>query len=143
MEFDLGNDLFEACAADDIARVREVLLASLPSCVAWKAPRSGWTPLHAAADSGSLAVVECLIAAGADPNSKSGPSGDPPLQVAIHSMFTDRNAPSERYAVGMEIAKRLLAVGADANIHGGNLCSALGLARLYEDDDLITLFGRL
>lgn len=136
MKFNLGYDLYEACRKNDLTRAREVLAASAHECLAWNAPRSGWTPLHAAADAGSVELVDCLLAAGADANAKSSAAADPPLQVAIHSMFLDRRLPSARYDTGKLIVLRLLASGADAALSGSQGCSADGLARLYGDEDL-------
>jgi ankyrin repeat protein len=134
MKLDLGRDLYEACKQDNLVRVREVLAASLPSCVEWLGP-GRWTPLHAACEVGSIELVKCLLAAGADVNAKFG-GGDPPIQVAIHSMFDGRENPSARYDTGFEIVKLLLEAGSDPDIQGGNLCTAEGLALLYRDAQL-------
>lgn len=139
MTFDLGRDLYEACERDDLPRVQEILAASLPACLNWQQIGLGWTPLQIAAAEASPAVVNCLVAAGANVNAKSSDSDDPPLQMAIHSMFNDSVARSARYDVGIAIVKLLLAAGADATDHGSNLCPAAGLARLYGDDHLARL----
>lgn len=131
MNVDHGRDLYEACQKGDLARAREVLASSPPSCVEWTG--SGrQTPLHIACGVGSVELTECLLAAGADVNAKFG-GGDPPIQVAIHSMFDGRENRSARYDAGFEIVTLLLAAGADPEIQGGNLCSAGGLAALYGD----------
>lgn len=43
----------------------------------------GETPLHFAADAGSLDAIQTLLDAGADPNSCEDDEGQPPLMFAI------------------------------------------------------------
>ena len=67
------------------------------------AARAEITPLHKAAWAGDLAVVEKLIAAGADPNARGGEYGFTPLRVAA-----DNNE-------NPALVKALIAGGADPN----------------------------
>ena len=137
MKFDLGRDLYEACEKNELTRAREVLAASSPSCLQWTS-LGGWTPLHVACEVSSVELVKCLLSAGSDVNAKFA-SSDPPIQVAIHSMFDEHGNRSVRYESGIEVIKLLLEAGADIHVHGSNLCSSEGLARLYDDVELSDL----
>lgn len=55
--------LFKAISADDIQAVKRVLSFN-PSLAHGKHPKDGYTPLHAAAAIGSLALVRELLQAG-------------------------------------------------------------------------------
>ena len=43
---------------------------------------NGWTPLHWAGQNGHAAVIEALLASGADVNAAEDPPGDAPLHLA-------------------------------------------------------------
>lgn len=52
----------------------------------------GETPLHFAADAGSLDAMQTLLDAGADPNSCEDDEGQPPLMFAILNGHNDAAA---------------------------------------------------
>ena len=68
-----------------------------------KADKSGWTPLHFAAQAGQIDIVEFLIAKGADVNAENL-SGVTPLQFAADKAHK-------------EIAELLIEKGADVSLH--------------------------
>lgn len=61
--------LFEACGRGDVDTIRQLQLTSASFAQLLQSFRTdGRTPLHVAVASNQPAVVECLLAAGADPN---------------------------------------------------------------------------
>ena len=58
------------------------------------------SPLHAAVRAGNLAIVNALIAAGADVNAAQGGGGETPLETARYNAASD------------EIVQALIAAGA-------------------------------
>jgi len=94
-------DLFEAAAANDLARVAEIT-AGHPELAAAHA-RDGFTALGLASFFGHAEIAAHLLALGADPN-----------QAASNAM---RVAPLHSAAAGrhLEIARMLIAAGADVN----------------------------
>jgi len=95
-------DVFEAAAAGDAERVR-TLLAVDPSLRDAHAP-DGWTPLHLAGHFRQTAVIDVLLAYGADVNAVSRNS--------------DANAPLHAAAAGgadTTVMRRLVEAGARVN----------------------------
>jgi uncharacterized protein len=95
-------DVFEAAAAGDAGRVR-TLLAANPSLRDAHAP-DGWTPLHLAGHFRQTAVIDVLLAHGADVNAVS--------------RNADANAPLHAAAAGgadTTVMRQLVAAGARVN----------------------------
>jgi len=95
-------DVFEAAAAGDAERVR-TLLAAHPSLRDAHAP-DGWTPLHLAGHFRQTAVIDVLLAHGADVNAVS--------------RNADANAPLHAAAAGgadTTVMRQLVAAGARVN----------------------------
>ena len=95
-------DVFEAAAAGDAERVR-TLLAANPSLRDAHAP-DGWTPLHLAGHFRQTAVIDVLLAHGADVNAVS--------------RNADANAPLHAAAAGgadTTVMRQLVAAGARVN----------------------------
>ena len=100
-------DLHEAAASGDIERVR-TLLAAEPASIS-SLSHDGWAALHLAAHFGHVAIVEVLLAAGADVHARSG---NRLANTALHA------AAAGGY---IEVIAILLRHGADVNArqHGG------------------------
>jgi ankyrin repeat protein len=81
-----GGTIFDAARTGNVARVNE-LLAKDPAAVNTKDARFGATPLHWAALKGQDAVVDLLLASGADPRAVNK-DGETPLQVAERARQT-------------------------------------------------------
>jgi ankyrin repeat protein len=79
-------DIFDAARSGDVQRVN-ALVTQDPSVVNAKDPRFGATPLHFAALKGHEAVVDLLLASGADPKAVNK-DGETPLQVAERARQT-------------------------------------------------------
>jgi ankyrin repeat protein len=74
--------LFEAAAIGDVQRARQ-MLDDQPELGA-SISHDGWTPLHLAAHFGQLAIVDLLLARGADVDSRSQNGlGNTPLHAAL------------------------------------------------------------
>jgi uncharacterized protein len=99
-----GLTVFEAAAAGDTARVREIVGRDCAQANA-VAP-DGYSPLGLAAFFKRREVVHFLLGAGADPRPASRQGGFTPLHSAV---ATDAGA------VDLEIVRLLLAKGADPN----------------------------
>ena len=91
-----------AAALGDEARVRELLQGD--SALANDQESGGKRPLSAAAERNRVAIVDLLLAAGADPNLPEGPNCPRGHALWAASHFGH-----------VEIAERLLAAGADPN----------------------------
>jgi hypothetical protein len=91
--------LVEAAGKGDVTTVRSLLAggASSPNCVDDSSVK-GWTPLMAAAKAGSAAVIDALLKAHADVNSKNG-FGATALDVAVAG-----HGPSSEVAVAVAAA---------------------------------------
>src|SRR5438093_7133418 len=96
--------LFEAAAAGDVARIREIV-ARDPGQANAVAP-DGYSPLGLAAFFKRREVVRCLLEAGADPRPASRQGGFTPLHSAV---ATDAGASD------IEIVRMLLDKGGDPN----------------------------
>uniref|UniRef100_A0A0G4HYZ1 Protein kinase domain-containing protein n=1 Tax=Chromera velia CCMP2878 TaxID=1169474 RepID=A0A0G4HYZ1_9ALVE len=97
----LDRELFEAAGTDDDLRVMELIRQG--ASVHSRHYLQRWTPLHNAASRGSQAVIDALLAAGADPTARTE-AGRNAMQVADMS---DRNmnfvlADPEQQRVAME-----------------------------------------
>ena len=83
--------------------------------------KTGWTPLHYAASSGHMPMLELLLEHHADLNAPS-PNGTTPLMMAA-----GYGSP--------EAVQRLLKAGADAQLRNQKGMTALDFARRYERPD--------
>lgn len=100
-------NIFEASAAGQLARL-EALEKSAPGAIKTFS-HDGFTPLHLAAFFGQKAMVDFLLARGADVNATSKNAS---ALRAIHSAVAHRGDP----AVALAIAKALVAAGAEINL---------------------------
>jgi ankyrin repeat protein len=135
-EEDKLDPLLRATAAGDMT-VLQQLLAELGSS-AFDADCSGWTALHAAADSGQAQVVELLLAAGAGVNAaaeydpdwehlqNTSGQGETPLLLAALAGHT-------------AVVQQLLAAGADVHAADIDGCTALHIAVEAGDSQLVQL----
>jgi ankyrin repeat protein len=97
-------DIFEASAAGDADRVRELATSDRALANAWSP--DGFFPLGLAAFFKRPAAAKVLIACGADPRMASKPAGFTPL----HSAVAD-----DAGAATTDLVRMLLDAGADAN----------------------------
>lgn len=124
------QSLFEAAARGDAARAREILDAH-PDIVNERAPLPGHTgkrtALHFAMNSNSEAVVDVLLAHGADPNIRDDGDNAMPLHFAAEK----RN---------MGVVRRLIEHGADP-IGAGDYhdLSVIGWATCFGDPSTFTV----
>ncbi|MDP9142859.1 MAG: ankyrin repeat domain-containing protein [Pseudomonadota bacterium] len=108
-------DIFEAAAADDAARVAELVTADREQMVRHSV--DGWTPLHLAAFMGARNSVLVLVGLGAAINAVStNPMANTPLHAGIAG------------AAGEGLAPLLIGLGADPLFIGGSDVNALHLA---------------
>jgi len=113
--------LFDACAAGEIERVERLLESSDASINGLSG--DGWTPLHLAAYFGHPKVVELLLAAGADVNTRSrNPNANTPLHAAL--------AGNHKLVAGL-----LIGAGADLNAADGNGWHPLHIAAANNNVD--------
>ncbi len=96
----MAREIFEAVRAGDVARAAALARGG----AAREADADGATALMLAANLGNLAMVEALVAAGADVNAADA-RGFTPLFHACYNADEDRGFP--------EVVKALLAAGAD------------------------------
>jgi ankyrin repeat protein len=118
-------DAFEAAAAGDEARVRQALAAD--SAYVTRVHDLGWTPLHFAAFGGQPRVVELLLSHGA----------------AVDAVARNRFA-NTPLLVGLltrqgEVARVLLAHGANVNFRQGEGVTALHEAAQSGDTDIVRM----
>ncbi|HEV7931175.1 MAG TPA: ankyrin repeat domain-containing protein [Actinomadura sp.] len=69
------DELHRAALKDDVRKVRERLESGVAADLG---DTAGWTPLHFAAQDGSLAAAKVLLDAGANPNTRNN-DGQTPL----------------------------------------------------------------
>lgn len=119
-------DIFDAAAAGDAGRVRELLSAD--ASLANATAPDGFSPLGLAAFFGQTEAAEVLLAHGADPNK---PSANEMNVTPLHSAVADGG--------NTAIAKMLIAAGADVNVtqrhgwtplHGAAASGAVEIVRL-------------
>jgi ankyrin repeat protein len=124
--------LLQAAAAGDMP-VLQRLLAELGSA-AHGADHSGWTALHAAAETGQEHAIKLLIAAGADVNA-----------VAYHPDVacdsSQEQTPPHLATLGRhaEVVQQLLAAGADVDAADIDGCAAFHIAAVSGDSHLVQL----
>ena len=118
----IEQQLFEAARANDVARL-EALLDEDPGRLHVRAGPSDTTLLHVAAQAGSLAAVERLLARGLDPNVRE--SGD--NTYAMHWAAA---------AGHLDIVRRLADAGGDVVGHGDDhALEVIGWASAWEGCD--------
>jgi ankyrin repeat protein len=105
-------ELFAAAKAGDAAALRELGSRGVSLAQTLVGYR-GWSALHLAAKSGSADAVSVLLDAGIEPDVSPSPTGMTPLSLAANA----------------EVAKRLLAAGADKDRFVGD---TVALARACE-----------
>src|SRR5271155_102864 len=122
-------DVFEAAAAGVRAKVEEWLKRD--AALAHDFSHDGFTPLHLAAFFGRIPVVELLLARGVPVNEVSrNPSALRPL----HSAVAHRQP-----QVALEIARALIAAGAEVNAAQQGGWTALHAAALHGNVPLVRL----
>lgn len=94
------DELHRAALKDDVRKVRERLESGVAADLG---DTAGWTPLHFAAQDGSLAAAKVLLDAGANPNTRNN-DGQTPLWTAV---MNKSSAPDG------QMVKLLLAHGGD------------------------------
>jgi len=158
-----ADDLIAAVNAGDSARVKELIAARVNVN---STNAKGETPLYAAASTGSPEITGLLLKAGANVNGGNSPTVRP-LVVAIRKMPQKKeygevvdtllangadvntvNKSGESYTTPLataastgqlEMAKRLLALGAQVNAAMKNVTSALHMAAYKNDLDMVRL----
>jgi len=155
-------DIFAASVIGDTERVK-VFLTDAPSLVNVKGPSVNFTPLYCAAAAEQKAVVELLIAKGADLNAK-GHTGATPLFAAVWNndidlaelliiKGADVNASAKQLGglTPLHIASAkgfkamvgvLIGRGADINAKDKNGETALGMARSKGYTDIVQLLEK-
>lgn len=99
------HSVFSACSAGDVADVKRHIRWSLGDKKnSHDKQRSGFTPLHWAAEYGRVEVVDLLLRSGADINATEN-HGETPLQIAVRG---DQ----------FHVIKLLIEGGADMNVAG-------------------------
>jgi ankyrin repeat protein len=140
-------DVFAACIAGARERVAELIGREPDLIKAYS--HDGWTPLHLACFFGHPALVETLIAQGAEVNARSR---NPMRNMPLHAAAAGRNRDAVRVLLehGVEVNARqeggwtalhaasqngdvdmvrlLIAGGADVQVRAGNQQNALDLA---------------
>jgi len=111
LEREVPLDVFEACAAGVRERVEEWLKED--AALVGSISHDGFTPLHLAAFFGRVPVVELLLAHRAPVNEVSQNAS---AMRPLHSAVACRQP-----HLALEIARKLIAAGADVNVtqHGG------------------------
>ncbi len=103
----LPRPLIAAAACGDLARVRDRVMAGADLAATDPRPAlAGRSALHHAAQRGDAGMLSLLLDAGADPNAIDG-QGNTPLHLLAASPKTDAS---------VEMARQLLAFGADARL---------------------------
>jgi ankyrin repeat protein len=92
---------------------------------------NGWSPLHFAAQAGSVAIADLLLRAGAHVNA-SDSNGNTPLSNAVFSYRGDG-----------EVIQLLRAAGADPSLSNNYGVSAVSLARDIGNYDVAKFFSDL
>ena len=124
------KELYYAVLAGNLELIRQLLDARVdPSAVPWPQPSSFYSILAAAASVGSLEVVEQLLYAGAEVNSRTVGLRETPLGAAAKQGRT-------------LIVIALLAAGADVNAHSGHhSLTPLAAAESHEDVSVLLLLA--
>jgi ankyrin repeat protein len=127
-------DICTACYIGDLDHVTRLLaadpsLANRPSPYITYYPCSG-TPLRNAAAAGHRAIVELLLAHGADPNLRI--EGIAPLGQALHEAVCHRHR---------AIVELLLAHGAHPNVPVESSADTLSAALRNQDDEMVALLA--
>jgi ankyrin repeat protein len=127
------DPLMYAAAAGDIP-VLQQLLAELGNS-AFGADYSGWTALHAAADSGQAQAIELLLAAGADVNAVAAYDTD----AGYNSGLGETPLLVASVAGHAAVMQQLLAAGADVDAADVDGCTALYNAAEAGDGQVVQL----
>ncbi len=122
-------DVFEAAAVGDLAAVRQHL-ADAPEH-AQRHASDGFSALGLAAFFGHLAIVELLLAAGADP---SAPARNTMQVTPLHSAIAHGNPETAR-----ALAQLLLAHGADVNVAQAGGWTPLHQAAAHGHVDVVAM----
>jgi ankyrin repeat protein len=132
----LGEELFDACASGDLARVNAALTAASADILAWRKPSSGWTPLHVAAEMGYLQIVQALVRAGA-PIDARDLKGWTPLCIALDSEIDGAYQTGQQ--LNLAVGEFLLSIGANPSVVAFDGMTPLSLVREHGCEEATTL----
>ena len=141
---------FNLCLSGDAAELQKMLASAAvaPSAVREEGMYKGWTLLHAAASKGHMAVVDALLAAGADASVTNAKGQTPAEQAAAkgHDAIATKLCPAVPTDLAMVAPAAPLTSSAPSTAESA-LPAALGAMQLHtpdgDDDALEAEFDRM